>query len=133
MTGHASWDLDSLDPIGLRDAWNGLLGFVEHLFDLDVQLPDCWYTHGWVIRRLAVLSAWHVHVTGHEATPHEANAWWQALSALVRELEPLRAHRGAHPPPARPWDPPVPIPSLDDAINAAVQAIAERDGWLEHT
>ena len=131
MSLRARWDLDSHDAIALRDAWDELLGFVEHLFDLDLQLPECWYTHGWVVRRLAVFSAWHIEVVGAGATPREAASWWDSLSAFLHELEPLRSHRGAHPPAAQPWQEPVPIPSLAEAVNAAVQAVAARDGWQE--
>ncbi|MGH7692679.1 MAG: hypothetical protein ACREOA_08230, partial [Candidatus Dormibacteria bacterium] len=105
-----------------------LEAFVIWLQDQDVRVPGCWYSHGWLIQRLAALQAWRSRAYDPAAHPRDAAEWWAAgLAGLQRDWEPLLAHGGMHPPPDRPWDDPVPVPEFAEFVKAAVSARAQRD------
>ncbi len=119
-TALVPWDLDALTPDELRAAYLDLSGFVGWLRDCDVDVPGCWYVHGWVVRRLAALRHWREAVLHPEAPAKAANEWWSALFALQRDWEEVRGHHGAHPPREQPWGNPMATPALEDTVAEAV-------------
>lgn len=117
------WDLDALDSDALREAYLDVAAFVDWLRACDIAVPACWYTHGWVVWRLAALLAWQQLAYIAETNPREATDWWLVgLEPLRRDWEELQAHRGRHVPADSPLDDPKPVPPLDDVIAALVAA-----------
>src|SRR5205807_5648809 len=49
------WNLDGLDTELLASTWQRTADFVGRLIADDIDVPECWYTHGWVVRRLVAL------------------------------------------------------------------------------
>jgi hypothetical protein len=117
----APWDLDALSPEELRAAYLDLSGFAGWLRECDVDVPACWYVHGWLVRRLAALRHWRDAVLDPEAGAKAACDWWTALFALQREWEEVRGHHGAHTPRDEPWGNPVPTPAFEDSVADAVR------------
>ena len=115
------WDIDVLSGEELRAAYVDLARFVAWLRECDIDVPTCWYVHGWVVRRLAVLRHWRQLLLTGGGPPKGPNEWWTALFNLQRDWGDLRGHHGAHPPRERPWEDPVATPSLENAIAAAVR------------
>ncbi len=108
------WDLDALDADGRRDTYRQLDCFVAWLRACDVTVPQCWYTHGWVVWRLAALAAWQERAYAADAAPREAVDWWSSgLQALRQDWEDLLGHRGRHADPDSPVLRPRAVPSLD--------------------
>ncbi len=122
------WDLERCPADHLAQRYADLFAFVSWLQKQGVHAPTCWYTHGWVVHRMAALQAWRTHAYGPGSHPRDAADWWAVgLAALQRDWEPLLAHQGKHPPPDAPWDDPVPIPEFPDFVKANVTARAQRD------
>ena len=116
------WDIDALSGDELRAAYLDISHFVAWLRECDVDVPACWYAHGWTVRRLAVMRHWLTAALDRESPAKAANDWWAALVALERAWADLRAHHGAHPPRDRPWADPVATPAFEDAVTEAVRA-----------
>jgi hypothetical protein len=116
------WDIDALSGDELRATYLDLSRFVAWLRQCDVDVPACWYVHGWVVRRLAALQHWRTATLDAEAPAKATNDWWVALVALQRAWADLRGHHGAHPPRERPWADPVATPAFEDVVSAAVGA-----------
>ncbi len=120
------WDLDHCPATLLAQRYADLQAFVTWLGAQDIPAPACWYTHGWLVHRLAALQAWKVRAYAPDAHPRDAAEWWAVgLAALQRDWEPLLTHEGRHPPPDAPWDDPVPIPEFGAFVKAAVRERAE--------
>ena len=116
----AAWDVDALGPEQLRSAYLDLAGFVGWLGECDVDVPSCWYVHGWLVRRLAALRHWREEVLDPEATAKGACDWWSALAQLQSDWQEAHGHQGAHPPREQPWGTSVATPALEDIVSAAV-------------
>ena len=115
------WDLDALDGDAVGEAYRDVAAFVDWLRVCDITVPACWYTHGWVVWRLAALLAWQQLAYTAEANPREAVDWWLVgLEPLRRDWEEVQAHRGRHVALDSPLDDPKPVPALDDVIAAVV-------------
>ena len=113
-----AWDIDALDADAVRDAYEDVATFVDWLRACDIAVPDCWYTHGWVVWRLAALSAWQELAYLPGTTPREAVDWWLVgLEPLRRDWDELLAHRGRHVPHDAPLDDPQAVPPLGDVID----------------
>ena len=111
------WDLDSLDGAGLRWAYGELAEFVDWLRRCDVVVPTCWYTHGWIARRLAALRVWQDDAYMDGTTGRDVAEWWRTgLMPLCNDWREAIAHRGEHTSPDNPLDDPSPVPSLDDML-----------------
>jgi hypothetical protein len=118
------WDLDALDGDALRRAYTDVEAFVVWLRRCDITVPSCWYTHGWVVRRLAALGAWQDDAYCDGATGRDAADWWRTgLMPLCSDWRELIAHRGEHTSPDNPLDDPAPVPSLDQVV---AELLAER-------
>ncbi len=112
-----AWDLDSLDGDALRDAYTAVAHFVAWLRAGDITVPSCWYTHGWVVRRLAALRVWQDDAYADGATARDAAEWWRTgLMPLCADWRDLVAHRGEHTSPDNPLDDPAPVPSFDQVV-----------------
>jgi hypothetical protein len=121
-TAAQPWDLDALTPGELHAAYLELSRFVGWLRDCDVNVPGCWYVHGWLVRRLAAFLHWREATLDSEVAAKAAADWWSALFALQREWEELRGHHGTHAPRDRPWADPVATPAFEDAVSDAVRS-----------
>lgn len=122
------WDLEHCTAPQLAQRYADLLGLVSWLGEQDLDVPACWYAHGWVVSRLAAIQAWRTVAYGPGAHPRDAADWWAlGLAPLLRDWEPLLAHQGKHPPPDAPWDDPVPLPEFSEFVKAQVAARAQRD------
>jgi hypothetical protein len=122
--GYVPWDLDSLDSDHLHRGYAEVAAFVDWLRSCDITVPACWYTHGWVVRRLAALRVWHddAHLDG--ASGRDAAEWWRAgLMPLCTDWRDLIAHRGEHTVPDNPLEDAAPVPPLDEVV---AQLVAER-------
>ena len=120
------WDLDSLDGAALRDAYAAVAEFVAWLRGCDITVPSCWYTHGWVVRRLAALRVWQDDAYADGSAGRDAVEWWRTgLMPLCAEWRELIAHRGEHTSPDNPLDDPAPVPSFDQV---AAQLVEDRPG-----
>ncbi len=120
------WDLERCPAGQLTQGYADLQAVVSWLQEQDVGVPACWYTHGWLVHRLAALKAWRTLAYGPGAHPRDAADWWAVgLAALQRDWEPLLAHQGRHPPPDAPWDDPIPIPEFGAFVQALVRERAE--------
>ena len=118
------WDLDSLDSDDLPRAYSDVAAFVDWLRRCDITVPSCWYTHGWVVRRLAALQVWHDDAYLDGASAREAADWWRAgLMPLCADWRDLIAHSGEHASADNPLEDPARVPSLDDIV---AQLVAER-------
>jgi len=107
------WDLERCPANLLTQRYADLQAFVTWLKDQDVPAPGCWYTHGWLVHRLAALQAWKVRAYAPDAHPRDAADWWASgVASLQRDWEPCLTHEGRHPPPDAPWDDPIPIPEF---------------------
>ena len=121
-----AWNIDALDSDALRAAYRDVNSFVDWLRGCDIAVPACWYTHAWVVWRLAALSAWLEVAYMSEAHPREAVDWWLVgLEPLRRDWTELEAHRGRHVAPEAPLDDPSPMPSFDEFIE---QLVRRREG-----
>ena len=118
------WDLDELPSGALRDQLTALATFVAWLRAADVDVPACWYTHGWVVRRLLALSYWHEAAHAPGSHPRDAAEWWVALESLRRDWEEITAHRGKHGLPDAPLERPQPVASLDQVIEEYIASRA---------
>ncbi len=115
------WDLDALGSGELHAAYLELARFVGWLRHCDVDVPSCWYVHGWLVRRLAALLHWRDATLDPEVTAKAAADWWSALFVLQREWQELHGHHGTHPPDGRPWATPIATPAFEDAVAGAVR------------
>jgi hypothetical protein len=116
-SGPPPWDIDALEGDQLRCAYNDLAEFVDWLRACDITVPSCWYTHGWVVRRLAALQHWHDDAHTPEARARDAADWWlMGVMPVCRDWSDLVAHRGRHVSPESPLDDPRPVPALDDVV-----------------
>ena len=124
--GYVPWDLDSLDSDELHREYTEVATFVDWLRDCDITVPSCWYTHGWVVRRLAALCVWHddAHLDG--ASGRDAAEWWRAgVMPLCTDWRDLIAHRGEHASPDNPLEDPAPVPPLEEVVAQLVTERAE--------
>lgn len=120
------WDLDSLDGDALCDAYAAVAEFVAWLRSCDITVPSCWYTHGWVVRRLASLRVWQDDAYADGMTGRDAAEWWRTgLTPLCADWRELIAHRGEHTSPDNPLDDPAPVLSFDEVV---AELVAERAG-----
>ncbi len=120
---YVRWDLDSLDDGDLHRAYTEAAAFVDWLRRCDITVPSCWYTHGWVVRRLAALQAWHDDAYLDGASGRDAADWWRTgLMPLCADWRELIAHRGEHASLDNPLEDPAPVPSLDAVV---AQLVAE--------
>lgn len=118
------WDLDSLDSDELRRMYSDLSEFVGWLRGCDITIPSCWYTHGWVVRRLAALRVWHDDAHLDDASARDAADWWRTgLMPLCADWRDLIAHRGEHTSPDNPLEDPAPVPGLEKVV---AQLVSER-------
>ncbi|MGH7746754.1 MAG: hypothetical protein ACREQ5_18665 [Candidatus Dormibacteria bacterium] len=115
-----AWDLDSLAPDELQAAYLDISGFVGWLHECDVEVPSCWYVHGWLVRRLAALRHWRDDTLGPEGTAKASADWWSALFRLQLDWSEVHGHYGAHPPREQPWGNPIATPALEDTVSDAV-------------
>jgi len=116
------WNLDTLDADFLRAAWLNLTTFVDWLHTEGIDIPRCWYVHGWVVRRLLALQHWHADSYASLATARQAAEWWSlGLRPLIQDWADLQGHRGSHPPADRPWAAPISLQPLDEFIEQAVE------------
>ena len=117
-----TWDLDRCPATQLAQRYADLRSFVAWLGTQDIAAPTCWYTHGWLVHRLAALQAWRTLAYAPDAHPRDAADWWVVgVGSLQRDWEPCLAHEGRHPPPDAPWDDPVPIQEFGAVVKAAVR------------
>ncbi|MHB8395462.1 MAG: hypothetical protein ACYDC5_13425 [Candidatus Dormibacteria bacterium] len=63
------WDLDHCPANLLAQRYADLQAFVTWLKDQDVPAPDCWYTHGRLVHRLAAVVAWKARAYAPDAHP----------------------------------------------------------------
>jgi len=123
------WDLKSLDPPVRAEAWADLVGFVDGLREDDVEIPSCWYVHGWVVERLLALAHWRGDAFGEGSSAREAADWWSSgLAPLIRDCEPLHGHHGVHPPRESPWADPEPTPSIEEVMARSIGPGSGEDG-----
>ena len=124
----AIWDIERCPATLLAQRYADLQAFIVWLRDQDIPAPTCWYTHGWVVHRLAALQAWRIRAYNPDTSPRDVAEWWAVgLAGLQRDWEPCLTHEGRHPPPDAPWDDPVPIPEFPEFVKAQVAARAQRD------
>jgi len=115
--GSVAWDIDGARLDDLRATYEAVARFVEWLQARDVIVPACWYTHGWVVWRLAALSAWQQVAYRSDAHPREAVEWWLlGVDPLQRQWEQLVAHRGRHVAPDSPQHSAEPVPPLQEFL-----------------
>jgi hypothetical protein len=122
VAGSLPWDLGAMTSEELHAAYLELSGFVGWLRECDIDVPGCWYVHGWLIHRLAALLHWRDATLDPEVSAKAAADWWAALFALQREWQELHGHHGIHPPRDRPWADPIATPAFEDAVADAVRA-----------
>lgn len=121
----APWDLTSLDAGLVVEAMTDLRDFVDDLVDAGIDVPCCWYVHGWVRDRLAAVGHWRREAYG--ASPRSAAEWWShGVGPLLRDWEPLLVHGSLHPDPASPYGTLLPLPSFDDVVAELAAAIEAR-------
>ena len=119
-----SRSFDGVNGAQLRGAYEEVAAFVRWLQACDIRVPSCWYTHGWVVRRLAALRVWQDDAYADGATGRDAAEWWRTgLMPLCNDWRDLIAHRGEHTSPDDPLADPAPVPSLEDVI---AELVAER-------
>lgn len=121
---YVPWELDSLDSDDLHREYTHVATFVAWLRRCDITVPTCWYSHGWVVRRLAVLSVWRedAHLDG--ASARDTAEWWRiGLMPLCTDWRDLIAHRGEHASVDNPLDDPAPVPPFEDFV---AELVAER-------
>jgi hypothetical protein len=112
-------DFDSLAGPDLRTAYEDVAAFVRWLDACDIRVPSCWYTHGWVVRRLDALRRWYDEVHNDESTGRASADWWLVgVGALCRDWSDLMGHRGRHVPADSPLADPQPVPSLEEWIQS---------------
>lgn len=90
-----SWRLDELAQRELGDALDDLLEFVLWLTYNDIQVPDCWYSHGNLRHRLAAFMGWW----DAAETAGEAAIWWREFVVLTESTwwRDALSHGGEHP------------------------------------
>ena len=126
-TAAVPWLPDTLDAALLAVAYGRLGDFVTWLRELDIEVPQCWYLHGWVVHRLLALQKWHAELSDGQSTARTAVDWWAlGLQPLVRDWEQILAHRGRHAPADDPFGPTVTVPPLEVVIEEAVRRRQER-------
>jgi hypothetical protein len=117
-----AWDIDLLAEDDVHRRFEALSSFATWLQECDIPVPACWYTHGWVVRRLAALASWQEAAYAPGAHPREAADWWLVgVEALRHDWAELLAHRGKHVPSDSPLDHPQPVPSLDETIESILR------------
>ena len=106
------WRLDDLSPPQRRVELEHLSDWVEWLREQDLEVPSCWYAHGWCRHRLAALMHWWRGIVD----PAEGCRWWAEVAALVQSQPWMDAlgHGGRHVDPVTHGL--VPVPSLDDEL-----------------
>ena len=72
------WDFDRLEPLLFKKEMYKVAGFVEWLSAREVEVPACWYVHGWLRDRLAAFLAWR----GEWKSGADAARWWSDLAAF---------------------------------------------------
>ena len=118
---YVPWDLDTLDTDHLYRGYSQIAEFVDWLGRCDIAVPSCWYTHGWVVRRLAALRVWHDDAYLDGATGRDGAEWWRTgVMPLCNDWRDLIAHRGEHTSPDNPLDDPAPVPSFDNVLTDLV-------------
>lgn len=111
--------LDTLDGAELRPVYEDVAAFVGWLESCDIRVPTCWYTHGWVVRRLHAVLRWYDEAHSDESTGRAVADWWLVgVMPLIRDWSDLLEHRGRHVPADSPLADPEPVPALDDWITA---------------
>ena len=98
------WDLDRLDPALRKAELYRLSAFVEELTAKDIEVPRCWYVHGWIRDRLGAFLAWRGEITtGAEAarwqadlaTCQQSRDWHDAIHHSVMHRSAAKAGDGA--------------------------------------
>jgi len=118
------WLPETLDPGLLAVAYRDLGDFVAWLRDLHVDVPQCWYVHGWIVHRLLAVQHWYTAIRDGRPTPRTTVDWWAlGLQPLVHDWADVLAHRGRHAPDDDPFGPTVTTPTLEEVI---IQAIRRR-------
>jgi uncharacterized RDD family membrane protein YckC len=108
---------DAVSGTELRDAYEDVATFVRWLEACDVRVPACWYTHGWVVRRLHALLRWYDEAYGELAPDRAAADWWLVgVMPLLRDWSELLEHGGRHVPHNAPLADSQPVPPLDEWI-----------------
>ena len=98
------WDLDRCPATRLAQRGADLQAFVAWLRDQDVPAPSCWYTHGWLVHRLAALRAWRARAYAPDAHPRDAADWmllWFVKPSDEIGTVEYRITVGTEPPPIR--------------------------------
>lgn len=120
------WDLDALDADTLAAAYEELAEFVDRLVAADIDVPACWYVHGWVVHRLIALARWRREAHAPPASARNAAEWWAVgLASLIHEWQPLHGHRKGHSPIGRPWEDCVPTPPFGETVASRIRARRE--------
>src|SRR5690242_7436147 len=84
----ADWDLRTLGSDALSAALADVAAFVDRLVDDGIEVPRCWYAHGWIRERLAALLHWRTEC--YAASARSAADWWaMGIGLLVRDWEPV--------------------------------------------
>jgi hypothetical protein len=88
------WQLDDLPPDARAAELDSCLLFAEFLRAQSIEVPACWYTHGWIRSHLRALLAWWEVLS----EPHEAVRWWMDLEQLVQSAmwRDALGHDGRH-------------------------------------
>jgi hypothetical protein len=121
------WLPDTLDAGLLAVAYGHLGDFVAWLRELTIDVPQCWYVHGWAVHRLLALQHWHAQFRdGHSSPRATVDSWAAGLQPLVRDWEDLFAHHGRHAPTDDPYGDAVTMPALEVVIEEAVRRRRER-------
>ena len=117
------WKLNDLTKQPLRTQLDRLDDFVDKLRLEGIDVPACWYTHGWLRRRLAILMAWHFGAV----EPNDGNRWWVELFALIAtpHWHDAISHAGQHVDPATHER--IPIPSFDEVTASLVEKANDPD------
>jgi hypothetical protein len=120
------WDVRGLDPKALRISLTACAQFVDHLRGAGLDIPRCWYLHGWVLERLLALACWRADE--YTASARGAAEWWSnGVMPLTRDWAELLMHGNRHPDPSNPYGELVPLPPIEEVI----ETIANRAGGHE--
>lgn len=114
------WRLDELDPEAIRPELYRIADFVDWLHTNEVEVPKCWYVHGWLRHRLAAfLASWDAVSSGQEATRWWADLWSARQSDEWRQAD---GHGGRH---SNGRHEDVRTPALKDVVDELVTAARE--------
>ena len=91
--------------------------FGAWLIAADIDLPKCWYTHGWIRSNLTAFMEWRETISNAA----EAKQWWTDLLVLTASemWSDAKKHYGRHVDPAT--DRRVAVASFDDTVAAIMR------------